>query len=181
MTGVSRVGMLDGQQAPPEVLAGLRRIDSKADLIHLGGGQWWLGIRAPNPKAHEQLAHAQLRARGIPTIADPAERAVAQMELAKEFKMRQIMADGFRPVALYDFPGAPDHTVVEDFRIRDFNWRTKTEAQIQRELREHASMDLRNMDRIRRFTELAKEKASEAFRYVFRRARSFLVGAHLES
>lgn len=166
--------------APPEILAALREIDARADLIHLGGTKWWLGTRQPNPAAVERLAHAHAMAAATPPIDDPVERAVVQQHLGLEFEMLQHMAAGFCPIHLYDCEGAPGREIVEDFRLRDFNWRTKSERQIQRELKESVSADLLNKPRIARFAEAAREVAAESFRYVFRRARSVLVGAHLE-
>jgi len=174
------VGIVGEGVCPPNILAALQEIDSSADLIHLGGTSWWLGVRAPNPAAKTGLAHAHAKASKIPQVEDPADRAYAEVELAKELRMYQIMAEGFRPIALYEVEGSPGHDIVEDFRIRDFNFRTKSEDQIMRELKASISMEELNRPRIQRFGELAREKAAEAFRYVFKRARSFVVGAQLE-
>lgn len=171
---------------PPEIDRALKEIDPNAELLHLGGSRWWLGIKAPNPEASRDdgvLGHAKRHAkRPTSPQLDPAEKAVMQVELEKEFTMRQIMASGFRPVALYEVEGggAPGWDIVEDFRIRDYNFRTKTEDQIRRDLKKHMSIEERDRPRIERFGRLAKEKASEVWRYALRRARSVLVGANLE-
>jgi hypothetical protein len=171
--------MIGPDQCPPEIDVALKAIDSKAELIHLGGTRWWLGIRTPNPAARNPLdlesAHRYSTTR--PTIPDPAERALMEVELAKEFQMRQIMAAGFKPVALYVVEQGEFGEVVEDFRIRDFNWRTKSEEQLRKELHDATSMDVMNRRRIVEWGKQATEAAAEAFRFVFKGARSFMLGS----
>lgn len=168
--------------APPEIVSALQEIDPRAELIHLEGERWWLGIRAENPKAREDMAsgQAKLLARRAPVIDDPVERAIVEAELGVEYQMRQVMAMGFRPVSVYRCEKAPGHEIVEDFRIRDYNWRTQTQAQQERALKDSVSMEALNRPRIAHFAKMAKEAASEAYRYTMRAARSVLVGANLE-
>lgn len=164
-------------RCPPEIDAALKAIDPEAELVHLEGRKWWLGVKAPNPAAVEQLADAHQHATVDPTLTDPVERAMVAVELAREFQMFQVMARGFKPVALYTVgAGSDDVTfgqIVEDFRIRDYNWRTKTAAQLERELRDSISMDKANRGRIAEWGKKATDAAAEAFRFVFKGARSF--------
>lgn len=181
--------IIGSRATPEEIQTALEAIDENAELIHLGGKRWWLGVRAPNPKATDpmDLANAQKAAGLLPTVQDKAERAVLEVELSKEFTMRQIMAEGFRPIMLYVVDPAGDqthkataanlHEIVEDFRVRDYNHRTKSQQQIERELKQASSVDYQNALRIKEWGALAADKAREAYNYVFRRARSVLVGA----
>lgn len=180
------LNLLGPGRPPPEIDAALKRIDPAAELLHLGGKKWWLGVRAPNPEAKEKgrLADAYDKASTpASSIYDPAERAVAQVELEKEFIMLQTMAGGFRPIDVYSVgTGDGEWTmweIVEDFRIRDYNWRTQTEDQIRNELRKYASIEERNRPRIKRAGEWMKLKAGEVFRFAMKGARSIL-GADLE-
>lgn len=175
------VTMLGERKAPPEILSALHEIDPNADLIHLGGTRWWLGVRAPNPTAKRYLEQAVAKTSSLAEIADAAERAIVSEQLGREVVMYQIMADGFRPIDLYEVEELADHwKIVEDFRIRDFHLRHQSEAEVRRQLRQSVSMDRANERRIQRWAGLAKEAASEAFRFVFRGARSVTVDAQLE-
>ena len=181
--------IIGSRTTPEEIRTGLEAIDPAAELIHLQGKRWWLGVRAPNPEAadpmelqgaHDAMAH-------MPTIVDKAERAMMEVELAQEFTMRQIMAEGFKPVMMYVVDPHGDqtdpkvveslHQIVEDFRIRDYNWRTMTPEQQEKELKQAFSMDHQNRRRIREWGAMAKDAAAEAYNYVFRGARSFMLGA----
>ena len=70
--------------------------------------------------------------------------------------------------------------IVEDFRIRDWGFRNKSEDQIRRELREATSMDLANQRKAKTWGQRARDAASEAYRFIFRGARSVTVDANLE-
>lgn len=170
--------LLGPGQAPAEILEALRAIDPEADLVHLGDRHWWLGVRAPNPAAVQDLEGAYEAMRAVPEIEDPAERAIVAMRLDREFLMRQIMAQGFKPIALYECDGAPGMDIVEDFRIRDFNWRHQTEDQVKRELRDSVSSEKRNESKVRAWGQMAKDAAAEAYRFVFRGKRSVTRRAH---
>jgi hypothetical protein len=175
--------IIGSRTTPEEIKTALEAIDPNAELIHLQGKRWWLGVRAPNPEAADpmELADAHKAMSTLPTIEDKAERAMMEVELAQEFTMRQIMAEGFKPVALYVVGKGEDyetlHQIVEDFRIRDYNWRTMTPEQQEQALRDSFSMEKRNAPRIKRWGQMAKEAASEAYNFIFRGARSFMLGA----
>jgi len=171
--------LIGTRETPEEVKTALEAIDPSAELIHLGGKRWWLGIRAPNPKAADpmELEGAYNAVSRKSSIPDRAEAAAMDVELEKELTMRQIMAAGFRPVALYTVERGELGTIVEDFRLRDHNWKTKTPKQIEKELKESISLDVLNRKRIEEWGKMASEAAQDAWRYVFKRARSVLVGA----
>lgn len=172
--------MLGPGKAPPEIVAAIHHIDPEVELLHLSGKRWWLVHKAPNPDAARKLAELVTRQDKVGTLDDPAERAVVEHELGIELLMLKVMADGHKPIQVYEVDGAPGWEIVEDLRLRDHNWRTKSLTQLKRELREATSTDHLNKQRAEQFGERAVERARDAFSYVFRKARSVLVGANLE-
>lgn len=173
------VHVLGPGRAPEEIDAAIKAIDPAAELVHLGGLKWWLGVRAPNPAAVDQLADAHNAAARRPVLEDPAERAMMEVELVKEFQMYQVMAAGFRPIALYTIDGHKREDgwawweVVDDFRQRDHHWRTSTESAFAGAVKSSISADRLNAERIKEFGRMATEVAAEAFNFVFKKARSF--------
>lgn len=170
---------LGGGRAPESVLAALREIDADADLVHLGGHEWLLGVKQPNPSAREKVEE-QLKqvARASHTIGgglDPADKAQLQSDLGKEFQLLQYCAQGFRPIQLYVVDGDPwtFGKVVESFRLRDFNWRTRREAAVQ-ELKDAISFDVQDQKRTALVREYFDQEGGSLWHKVMRRARSFL-------
>lgn len=171
MPGIAGLGYLD---APPETLIALREIDDKADLVHLGEDEWMLGVRVANPEAAGRLRERLKR-------LDPFK---AHHELGREFQLLQFYATGFRPIALYrigdwgkDELGKRVRInmgyIVDDFRIRDFNWRIRpTEADA--EFRSAISLDEGNKRRAQVMAEYFDQEGGSLFRHVFRAARSFI-------
>lgn len=157
--------------APPETLAALREIDPQADLVHLEDHVWLLGIRGPNPAAQERL-HRQLR------ILDPMKGV--SHEMGREFELLQFFAQGFRPIQIYRLGEAtPDGDVVtfgwivEDFRLRDYNWRIRP-AEADAEFRQAISLDEGNHRRAQVLADFVEAEGGSLWRYVFAKARSFL-------
>lgn len=148
---------------PPELVAALQEIDEDADLVHLGGDEWLLGVRRPNPAASDRLQEqlAQL---------DPVKAASG--EAAKEFRLLQFCAKGFRPIQLYHAE-RPGPEIVEDFRIRDYNWRIRP-AEAVAELKDETLIEARDQRRTERIHEFVDAEGPSLFRHVFKRARSFV-------
>lgn len=169
--------LLGPRRCPPGIAEQLEEIDEDARLLHLGGTKWWLGVEQPNPKAAEIIQSGKLTRQLGPAEAhamDPAERAFIETELEKEYTMYQIMAGGFRPIALYDL-SEEDWTfgaIVEDFRIRDHNWRNQTGYEHELDVHRAVSADELNKPRIARAAERMKDAAREAYNFVFRGRRS---------
>lgn len=176
--------LLGPSTCPEDIDRALKEIDADAELLHLGGSKWWLGVRAPNPKAREIVESGKLLEQLTAPEAhamDPAERAMVAVDLEKEYTMYQIMAGGFRPIALYDTEGkSPGWDIVEDFQIRDWNWRNTSEAETERRVRGAISVDEGNRRRIARAAEALRDKAAEVYDYVFRGRRSVTVDSNLE-
>lgn len=163
--------------APPGILEGLRAIDADADLVHLGGNEWMLGVRRPNPAAQERIDR-QLKT--ILTtkleVADAVDRFRVQSEMGKEFQLLQFFATGFRPIHIYTVEGDPGHDIVADFQLRDFNWRVRPEAAF-RELADEVSVDVQDAKRTALVREAMNQEAGSMFRFFMRKAKSFLVGS----
>lgn len=156
--------------APPETIAALRDIDPAADLVHLENDVWLLGIRAPNPGAQERLQR-QLK------LLDPVKGLSYEMGL--EFQLLQFFASGFRPIQMYRLgERTPEGEIVtfgwivEDFRIRDFNWRVR-QKESEAEFRAAISLDEGNKWRRRVLEDWAEAEGPSMWRFVFAKAKSF--------
>lgn len=160
--------------APPEVQAALKEIDPAARLVHLGGREWLLGVQRPNPAARAKVEDAlkKLSSATVSGSIDLAERVALQNELGKEFQLMQLCAEGFRPIHLYEVDGSFAE-VVNDFRLRDHNWRVRPEAAF-REMRDELSFDVQDAKRTERVREAMDQEGGSLFRHVFKKAKSFL-------
>lgn len=183
--------MIGQQRAPGPILARLREIDPKADVVHLDGREWLLGVRAENHPARDRV-EAQLRhAVAAPNeLADAGERALIGRQMACEIEVLQLCANGFRPIQLYQvdesrptgyrgfFADGPRAwtwgEVVEDFRLRDFNWRTRREAAFG-ELRDEVSTERGERERTARFMDYISARARDVYQRVFAKAKSVAV------
>lgn len=113
--------VVEGKQAPPDLLRRLREIDPTVELIHFGGGDWRLGSVCPSPERVRQ-----------------GEAILAQQERLdhpnqKNVILGMLAVQGFAQIEKYtetmgvdntvtDSEGNPC-TVLEDFRARDSEWR----------------------------------------------------------
>lgn len=156
--------------APQETLEALRTIDADADLVHLEGAEWLLGVRQPNPGAQEKIQR-QL------AIVDPHKNT--SWEAAREFELLQLLASGFRPIALYhlgerqlDGDVVTFGWIVEDFRLRDFNYRVRR-REAEAEFLDAISLDEGNRRRAQVMADFAEAEGPSLFRHVMKRARGF--------
>lgn len=163
------------ETAPAEVLEALRQIDPTADLVHVHGRTWLLGTRRPNPGAQARI-QKQLRLLEPHRLTDPTS--------GLEFQLLQFYAGGFNPISMYELgtEGRDEagqvaqidfSYIVEDFRIRDFNWRVRPK-EAEAEFLDAISLDAGNRRRAALMAEFADQEAGSLFRHVMRRARSFL-------
>lgn len=163
--------------APLEILQGLRAIDPAADLVHLGGAQWLLGVRRPNPEAAAEI-EKQLKTLTLTRneVVDVADRARVDQETALELQLLQYCATtGFRPIHPYTIDnGRSMHEIVQDFALRDHNWRNRPDAAFA-ELAEAVSIDAADAKRTAIVLAKIQADARSMFRYVIRRARSVVV------
>lgn len=171
--------MIGTRQAPPEVLVQLRAIDPKADVVHLDGPSWLLGVRAENVAARDRIDKQLKQIVATPnTVEDPADRAMIARQIACEFELLQLYAKGFRPIQVYKV--GPRLTtwgeLVEDFRLRDFNWRTRPREAFA-ELQDAVSLEAGNARRAERMREYVQAVSKDVWRRVFGKAKSFVLGA----
>lgn len=168
---------LSTRRAPSGVLEKLREIDPKAELVHLGGSTWWLGVVGPNQPARDRILRSLGTMDGVASatmaVADPFERAMAQEHLAKETRMYQIMAygpngeGGFRPIELRECETLADfNELVEDFRRADWTWR-KLGFKAVDKLRQARDRGTQFIDRI-------QQDARSWFRHFVKQSVSFL-------
>lgn len=154
------------------MLAALRAIDPKADLVHLGGPSWLLGVRGPNPAAVKRLA-AMMK---VPPVMPPGltdhERATLAVELATQLQVMQLFASGFKGIQMYEV-ARPTQAIVKDFEHRDHNWRVRPKEAFQ-ELKEAASLDAGNRRRVQRFRESVQAESKDMFRFLMKKAKGFL-------
>lgn len=164
-------------QAPPEILAALREIDAKADLVCVGDGFWWLGVREPNPAAIDALAR-EVKGDEHGAIRLQADREEAGFRLTNptagtRFAMLQVMAAGFKPIQLYQCE-RPGYEIVQDFRLRDYNWRVRPDEAVQEMYDEHIDMDAANRRRTAILREYAEQESWSLFNHVMQKAKRFL-------
>lgn len=157
--------------APPETLEALRGIDPDADLVHVEGATWILGVRKPNPEAQERIQR-QLQ------LVDLYKATSYAAGL--EFELLQLYAGGFRPIQLYtlgeELEGGEVVTfgwIVEDFRLRDYNWRVREKA-AHAEFRDAISLDRGNERRANVFRDFFDAEGKGLWRHVMAKARNFL-------
>lgn len=104
-TPVRLIQMPSERETPPTVLAELRTIHPRAELLYAGNGEWWVGIVTPNRFRYRTGARLLDRAKGQ---TDPDPNTV---------RVGQLMVQGFGLVARYTV-GDPGRDQVEDFRRR---------------------------------------------------------------
>ena len=146
-------------QAPVGVLEKLREIDSRAQLVHLGGTSWWLGVDETNLGARDQLLRSLAQtdvAESALGVSDAFERALTLDYIAKEHRMLQIMAygvdggSGFRPIEIRECPKLEDfYELVEDFRRADYIWKTQGVKRFMTKMNAVKERSLATLDRIR--------------------------------
>lgn len=111
---------------PPFLLAALREIDPRAELLYAGEARWWLGVHDPND---ERTARATNLMRSLERIERSRRVATRTMLLAS------LNMQGFALIETYVGtdpagtvlvnPGPDEYhtTILEDFRWRDAEWR----------------------------------------------------------
>lgn len=112
--------LIDSRSAPPDILARLREIDSRAELLYAGDGVWILGVINPNDRVAKGAFRALERELRKPILKQQPRRIAV---------LRHVAENGFRLINDYVVDEKGDWAkVVEDFRERDFNWRNRAEA-----------------------------------------------------
>ena len=106
---------LPGYRAcPDDIRRRLHEIDPTVECVDVGRGYWILGAlrwNRPSCRAAQEAIRRELE--DVPHGMERADR-IAMLQLTVRY--------GFRPIAMYECH-EPDHGVVEDFRVRDWNYR----------------------------------------------------------
>lgn len=178
-------GTIGKAAAPPEIIRALQEIDPKVDLIKYGDAGWWLlvtkfekgevlhAIEKRIEGMHQQLFGMGSGALNRP--GDIVEKAVLEQDAAIELELLHYFRDNrVRPIERYDCGDrAPGHDIVDDFRERDFNWRTRPDETFRRKKNE---VSLEEQDRWRTETvrEFWQSEARDAFRFIMQGAKGVL-------
>ena len=170
--------MLNDVQAPPEIISALREVDPKADLVHVPGGFWLLGVRGPNPPAARALAE-ELKA--DPHGANKRRLETEEKGLSSELRspvtgmrleLLAFYASGFKPIQMYECE-RPSWAIVKDFRKRDYNWRVRPDAAVA-EMKDAISIDAGNRRRTAALVEYLQQEMGFIYHHVMRRAKRFV-------
>lgn len=169
---------------PAAVLRDLRAIDPQADLVYLGQGQWLLAVW---PERHTLPdGGAARRLDGIRTVHQARRTAHTPWTM---LRTGLLMAHGAAQVVLYtpgeggparsQLLGAPDSSIVEDFRERNWQWmqnRTAFRAQIAAQLVDERTWRKREEQRIaEQVGKTDKQQLEEIHRFAFRHPVSVMV------
>lgn len=119
----------EGRQPPAALVAALQAIDPSVTLFYVGEGTWWLGSVQPNEYRLRdgEFILALEAQRSNPNPRNVFLGLVAQEGFARIEAYVGPQADGLMTVN----PGADNEyvcTILEDFRIRDHNWRIDRKA-----------------------------------------------------
>lgn len=132
---------------PDHIVRGLRAVDPTADLYYLGWTKWVLvSVRANDehrraalrmilgsPATGTQPARPGLRRLLWLWETNPKYRANpgAFRQLLQKYELALLMAQGARPITMYQIQGEPTSAIVDDFRRMDWMYRTTTDAQLE--------------------------------------------------
>ena len=124
------------KQAPPSLLAKLREIDHRAELVYVettqAGDVWWLGTVRNNEER---------RKIGVRILANESKRGASANR--RNVLLGKLLTQGFARIEAYTAEGDPESgivrdsegyecSIVEDFDQRDMAWRAdQGEAQFQ--------------------------------------------------
>lgn len=121
MRSLLRTQPAEGRVAPALLVAALKAIDARAELIHVGGGHWWLGVVDPNDHREQQ---------GEVMLKFEFERG--DESNPRNVMLGELLREGFARINGYVTDGDPSETVtdydgntvsiLEDFKERDFWW-----------------------------------------------------------
>jgi hypothetical protein len=156
---------------PPAVLRDLRTIDPAAELLYVGRGRWWLAVVRWDWNIVRDAAKVlRLLRQGVTRMeygiawSEQLERAKSNAERAT---MMRLGVQGFRgPIAEYTYRD-PDSRIVEDFRLRDWNYRVCPEETVNESIA-YASGEPQLAARIATLKDAARTRGWDALRHVVR-------------
>ena len=121
MTSLLRTPPAEGREPSPLLVAALRGIDSRAELIHVGEGHWWLGVVQPNDHRTQQgrVILGFEEKRGI--RANPRNIILGTLLMEGYGRINGYIVEGDPAGTVTDYDGNVT-TILEDFRERDYWW-----------------------------------------------------------
>jgi hypothetical protein len=124
----SRIPVEGSRTAPAALIAQLREIDPRAELIDYGQGRWYLGVYNPN---RARVEAAQRRLAFLTRFPQaPADDVVYD----------RLAAAGFRPIECFRIQGEPGAEIVRWFRRADWVWRHQADEHFAERMR-HSTGD----------------------------------------
>jgi hypothetical protein len=151
------------RRAPAVVLEQLRQVDPAAELIHVEGDRWMLGIVKPGDPAAVRTGATQIRS---------ARRWVRGASLNK-IRLGRALLQGFKPIEEYQVSNDMQFgRIVEDFRGRTWRRINRWEDELERTEQES---DVDHQRELGLKAQLAdfEARANQSFRELFRGAVSF--------
>jgi hypothetical protein len=161
-----RLVTFSSDRDPGVVLDRLRELDPATELVYFGNGRWVLGRVVPNSN--------RIR-RGLAILRTEAMAAHPSLD---GLRIGELTRQGFGVIAEYQIQGEPDSRIVEDFRIRDWLFRTDPEGTFQARAAETcgdtklAAMQQAMVDRV-------EATAGDAWRWAFKKPVSRTVAANI--
>ena len=142
----------EARPTPLLLLAELRTIDPRAELVYVGGGDWWLGAINPND---ERTRKGQL----ILQQMDALDGVIREKpSIRRNIMLGRLLVQGFARIAVYHAVGEPSGTVTvlhgtpdayettmyRDFEERDTVYRHEEKR---RQAFEHAQAEVNGVAR----------------------------------
>jgi hypothetical protein len=164
-----------GRVPPGELVAELREIDPKAELIYAGRGKWILGTVDPN-RIRERKACKMigtiLAVRSLLDVGvvDVPSRVIALV--AYRLWYYELVRQGFRIIQAYNFQGEPTSHIAWDFRKRDWFYRHYFARELKR-FEEAADADAKADAQLDKLREYLESEYESIHRFAFRGKRSF--------
>ena len=105
------------REAPTEVVAHLRGVHPRAELLYFGDGVWGVGVVDPSDARRRQ---ADRILRGLYGGKPVKRGSPAWVERSKQYLWALALKQGFAQTAHYVLSGEPTSAIVEDFRTRRY-------------------------------------------------------------
>lgn len=160
-----------GRRPPDPLVRLLREVDPRAELVYCGAGKWLLGT----------VEHNSLRARRCELVIKNIRKLqtkvgngsiVIPRHVKKALSFRlwrwELNRQGHRAIARYDIQGEPGSWIHEDFRERDYRYRTDLEGEIRRQ-EEEADAELEVQKKLEQFSEFLELEHKSIHRHAFKR------------
>jgi len=112
------------REAPTDLVAGLREIDPRAELVYLGLGVWVLGAVSPNQERERKAGRWITLERKLPQEKQSMGR----------YRFARWHLDGFGFVDFFDESDLWNGRVLHEFRYADFRYRHNADEAFEQNL-----------------------------------------------